>query len=51
MEDNKKIREIYEAFDGPSTFEKDKYGNYEDAVVHNIWVGFKNWYLSNYERK
>jgi len=38
-------REIFENFDSTYTFLKDKYGNYKDCNVHNLWIGFKHWYL------
>lgn len=46
-----KIREIFESFDGPSTFKKDKHENYNSTDVHNIFVGFKNWYIEKFEVK
>jgi hypothetical protein len=47
---SEKAREIFEQFDTPNTFKKDKHGNYLNADVHNIWVGFKNWYIKLLEQ-
>ena len=41
---DKEIRKIFETFDGKSTFNTGKHGNYTSPDVHNLWVGFKNWY-------
>lgn len=40
-----KIRELFEMFDTPNTFKKDEFDNYLDQSVHNIFVGFRHWYL------
>lgn len=36
--------ELFESFNPSINKHKDKYGNYENTDVHNLFVGFKNWY-------
>lgn len=43
----KKIRGIFESFDGKRTFKQDRYGNYINPNVHNLWIGFKDWVEKN----
>jgi len=40
----KSTKSIFESFDEPGAFEKDANGNYKNPTIHNIWIGFKNWY-------
>jgi len=43
-----RIRDVFESFDAFSfNLKKDKYGNYINPAVHEIWVGFKNWFIEN----
>ncbi|MGD8567353.1 MAG: hypothetical protein PVJ39_04660 [Gammaproteobacteria bacterium] len=45
MTEEDRAREVFEQFDGKSFFAKDKHGNYTAFNVHNLWVGFKDWYI------
>jgi len=38
-------REIFEDFEPSIKQQKDNRGNYRNHVVHNLFVGFKNWYI------
>ena len=38
------LREIFEGFDHSLKAQRDERGNYRSAIIHNIWIGFKNWY-------
>jgi len=38
-------RNIFEGFNPSSCKVKDKHNNYTQTNVHNLWIGFKNWYI------
>lgn len=46
----KDITELFESFNPSIKNKKDKYGNYKEDNVHNLFVGFKHWY-EDYQAK
>ena len=45
-----RIRKAFETFDKGYMFQRDKHGNYNQPIVHNLFIGFKNWWITGKRR-